>query len=133
MIKFLGKKYIVDILEINNFVSIKKDADKEDEMSFEIEETYQLGEVQSPPKKGKKSEVVNDLIKTMEVVRYFQRGKEIDVIKYDMIKVMIDTLLTENEEVDENLGEEIALGKYSASFKFAFNTLLYYKILKPLN
>lgn len=133
MIKFLGKKYIVDILEINNFVSIKKDAGKEDEMGFEIEETFQLGEVESPAKKGKKSEITNELIKTMEVVRHFQRGKEIDVIKYDMIKVMIDTLFNENEEIDENLGEEIALGKYSASFKFAFNTLLYYKILKPLN
>lgn len=51
----------------------------------------------------------------------------ISVVKYDMIKVLTETLLTESEEVDENLGTKAS--GLSIPFKIAFNTLLNKKLL----
>jgi hypothetical protein len=46
----------------------------------------------------------------------------ISITRYEMIKMMLDTILTENETIDETLG--IKSSGISISFKFAFNTLL---------
>jgi hypothetical protein len=46
----------------------------------------------------------------------------ISITRYEMIKMMLDTVLTENETIDETLG--IKSSGMSISFKFAFNTLL---------
>lgn len=51
----------------------------------------------------------------------------ISIVKYEMIKILTDTLLTENEEIDENLG--IKASGVSIPFKIAFNTLLNKKLL----
>jgi len=51
----------------------------------------------------------------------------ISVVKYDMIKVMIEVLLTENDIVDETLGEKS--NELTIPFKLAFNTLLNKKII----
>ncbi len=47
--------------------------------------------------------------------------QHISVVKYEMIKLMLDVLLSENEEVDEKLGLN---SSHSIPFKLAFNTLL---------
>lgn len=44
----------------------------------------------------------------------------ISVVKYEMVKIMTEILVTENEEVDEKLGEKSDL---TIPFKLAFNTL----------
>jgi hypothetical protein len=51
----------------------------------------------------------------------------ISVVKYDMIKIMIEILLTENDIVDETLGEKS--NELTIPFKLAFNTLLNKKII----
>lgn len=51
----------------------------------------------------------------------------ISVVKYDMVKVLTETLLTESEEIDENLGAKAS--GLSIPFKIAFNTLLSKKLL----
>ena len=51
----------------------------------------------------------------------------ISVVKYDMIKVMMEVLLTENDIVDETLGEKS--NELTIPFKLAFNTLLNKKII----
>lgn len=53
---------------------------------------------------------------------------EINIFKYEIIKMCLDRVLSEYEEVDEELG---AFGKNtsSSSFKIAFNTLIKYEIL----
>jgi hypothetical protein len=53
----------------------------------------------------------------------------INVAKYEMIKMMIEILMSESEETDENLGTH-NLKKLSIPFKIAFNTLLQNQILK---
>jgi hypothetical protein len=57
--------------------------------------------------------------------------KQTDVVKYDFVKLMIEVLLTEREEIDENLGIHSSKN-LSLPFKFAFNTLLLNKILKKI-
>ena len=53
---------------------------------------------------------------------------EINIFKYEIVKVCLERILNEYQEVEENLGflEDKVL---SVSFKFAFNTLLKYQIL----
>jgi hypothetical protein len=51
----------------------------------------------------------------------------ISVVKYDMIKVMMEVLLTEDDLVDEALGEKS--NELTIPFKLAFNTLLNKKII----
>jgi hypothetical protein len=53
---------------------------------------------------------------------------EINIFKYEIIKMCLDRILSEYEEVDDTLG---AFGKnsQSLSFKIAFNTLIKYEIL----
>jgi hypothetical protein len=51
----------------------------------------------------------------------------ISVVKYDMVKVLIEVLMTENEEVDETLG--IKTNDLSIPFKLSFNSLLNKKLL----
>ena len=53
--------------------------------------------------------------------------QHISVVKYDILKVMIEVLMTESEEVDEKLGPKSS--ELSIPFKLAFNTLLNKKII----
>jgi hypothetical protein len=52
----------------------------------------------------------------------------ISVVRYDMVKILIDTILTEDEEVDETLGIK-ASNDLSIPFKLSFNSLLNKKLL----
>lgn len=54
-------------------------------------------------------------------------SQHISVVKYDMLKVMVDVLLSESEDVDEALGPKSS--EISIPFKLAFNTLLNKKII----
>lgn len=61
-------------------------------------------------------------------------GKEdmtINIVTFDIVKMMLEVILTERDEVDENLGIRSA-DKLSLPFKFAFNTLIRYNIIKSL-
>jgi hypothetical protein len=57
--------------------------------------------------------------------------QNMSLVKFELVKTMIDVLMTENEEVDENLGLKGTLN-LSMPFKLAFNTLLVHGILKTL-
>ena len=53
----------------------------------------------------------------------------IDVVKWEMINKMIDTILEDFSEEDPTMGRK-NLDKLSVSFKIAYNTLLNYNIIK---
>lgn len=53
--------------------------------------------------------------------------QHISVVKYDMLKIMVDVLLSESEDVDETLGPKSS--EISIPFKLAFNTLINKKII----
>lgn len=53
--------------------------------------------------------------------------QQIKYVKYEMVKMMMEILMTEREDADEMLGNKSAV---SIPFKLAFNTLLNENILK---
>ena len=59
-------------------------------------------------------------------------GYEINAPRYEILRMMLDTLLTSNEELDEDMGS-YSLKNLTIPFKLAFNTLSHYKIIKEKN
>ena len=55
----------------------------------------------------------------------------ISIIKYDTIKLMIEVIMDESEDVDEKLGTKAA-SNLTVPFKIAFNTLLYKNLLNKI-
>lgn len=55
---------------------------------------------------------------------------QIHLVKYETVKAMVDTILTEVSEVDENLG--MKNNEVTIPFKIAFNTLLIKKIINKI-
>jgi len=53
--------------------------------------------------------------------------QQIKYVKYEMVKMMMEVLMTEREETDEMLGNKSSV---TIPFKLAFNTLLNEKIIK---
>jgi len=53
--------------------------------------------------------------------------QQVKFVKYDMIKMMMEVLMTEREEADEMLGHKSSV---SIPFKLSFNTLLNENIIK---
>lgn len=58
-------------------------------------------------------------------------NQQISVIKYEMVKIMIDVVFSETEEVDDKLATRAA-EKLNIPFRLAWNTLLRYKLLEKL-
>lgn len=52
----------------------------------------------------------------------------INIIKFEMVKMMLETILTEHEEIDETLGMKSSV-KTSVPFRIAFNSLLNKKLI----
>ena len=73
-----------------------------------------------------------DLDKIEDFVQYEGLSGEtsIHVVKYESVKAMVDTILTETNEVGENLG--MKTNEVTIPFKIAFNTLLMKKIINKI-
>ena len=57
--------------------------------------------------------------------------KQIDISKYEMAKLMVEVIFTNNEVVDNKMGMA-GLNDLSIPYKLAFNSLLYHNILKEV-
>jgi hypothetical protein len=55
----------------------------------------------------------------------------INLVSFEVIKMMLEIIMTERDEVDENLGVHSSRN-LSIPFKMAFNTLVKHEILKHL-
>jgi len=115
MIEFGGILYYLDIDALDKAITPKtgKPTDK-----ISLTEHKEVTDV-----KGK-------LVGTETVVTTSLRGKEIDGPKYDILRMMVETLIDYDDESDTSLGAERALDKTPLSYKLAFNTLYNYGILK---
>ncbi len=60
-----------------------------------------------------------------------ENEQQISITRYETFKSLIEVILTEREELDENLGIHSAKN-LTIPFKIAFNTLLMNKIIKTL-
>jgi hypothetical protein len=97
MLKILNEEYYLDFDRIEEFVNIPQ--------------TKEVVDV-------KENEDDDDLDET---------GQQISIVKYEMIKMMVDVILSEGGEVDEVMGTRSS--ELSIPFKLAFNSLLNKKIL----
>ena len=52
----------------------------------------------------------------------------INIIKFEMVKILMDTVLTEHEEIDEKLGMKSS-NNTSIPFRLSFNSLLNKKLI----
>jgi len=98
MLKILNEYYYLDLDKMEELVNIPTKEKTESEKS-----------------EGDESEELDGMT------------QHISIVKYDMLKIMVDVLMTESEEVDEKLGPKST--EISIPFKLAFNTLLNKKII----
>jgi hypothetical protein len=102
-----GNQYYFDLDELSNFIKVEKNEDVD----------YILGESK---KEIESEEEISDPI----------GGQIIDLTKWETIKVMIESVLSENNPVDEAMGRTKLGEQLSIPFRLSFNTLLNYKIIK---
>lgn len=57
--------------------------------------------------------------------------QHISVIRYEMVKMMVEVIITENDDSDELLGSR-ATNNLTIPFKMAFNTMLKHKMIQSL-
>lgn len=65
--------------------------------------------------------------------REFEKPKEIDGPKYDLLRMCLEIIFSYSEEIDDSMGASKALEGTSIPFKIAFNTLLDYGVLKEMD
>lgn len=91
MIQVLGENYFIDLDEIENYIDMSQDENRDDSESG-VTET------------------------------------KINIIKFEMIKLLLDTILNEQEIIDEKLGMK-SNTQISIPFRLAFNSLLNKKLI----
>ena len=85
-------------------------------------------ETETIKKLGVDGEVISTEIRTKE----YDKPKEYDGSKYDVIRIALEVILSYHEEIDDTLGAARGLGKTSVPFKISMNTLIKYGILKEI-
>lgn len=57
--------------------------------------------------------------------------QHISIVKYEMVKLLLDVVFSENEEVDEKLGMR-GSEKLTAPYRLAWNTMLFNKFIQKI-
>jgi hypothetical protein len=124
MIELFGEVYYIDFAELDKILLLDKDAKgrvKKDGVSKIT--TKDIVELRDK----------NGILQTTETTtREHIKHKEIDGVRFEIIRNFISDIGDENYEEDPKLGDS-SLEKTSIRFKLAFNTLLAYDILKKLD
>lgn len=113
MIEFGGIYYYLDLDALTKLVYID----------------YENGEFHTSSETTTKH-LSNGSVETKIVEAKLPKVREMDAVKYDILRNCIDIILDSDDEGDSALGAESALEKMSMSYKVAFNTLYKYEILK---
>ena len=66
---------------------------------------------------------------TLPVTGDTESQQQISIVKYEMIKLLTDVIMTETEDVDDKLGSR-ATNNLTIPFKLAWNTMLNYKFIE---
>lgn len=72
----------------------------------------------------------NEVIQRETFERSVPQVKEVDAIKYDLVKLFIEYIIDSTEEIDDSLGADRALQNTSLPYKLVFNTLVHEGIIK---
>lgn len=112
-----GNYYYFDLDELSQFIRIEKPENTSDSMVDDI-----LGENKKEEKKeGDPSIEEGEIPMDSQII---------DLTKWETIKVMIESVLSENGPVDEAMGRTKLGQQLSIPFRLSFNTLVNYKIIK---
>ena len=116
-----------NLIDIGGLVFIL-DLDKYSEMVGSGGDDDKATETETTTHYDDKGTAVSATINTRE----YEKGREVDAPKYDVLRMCLEIILTYNEEVDDAMGLKRALVDTTIPFKVAFNTLLNYEILKEI-
>jgi hypothetical protein len=83
---------------------------------------------------GKEPKGLEDLLETSENKENKEnielQGPLIDMTRWDLVKAMVETILTENGIVDEGMGHTMLGKQLSIPCRLSFNTLIKQKLIK---
>lgn len=99
-----GQEYYFDLENISSYIRIEEEPSVDFILNKE-EETEETGELP-------------------------QNVQMIDVSKWEVIKVLIETTLNENGIIDESMGIKKLEGQLSIPFRLSFNTLIKHKLIR---
>ena len=116
MVKLFGEYYYIDFEELDDFLLLDKDAE---DIMLTTKTTTQYS--------GDSEELKNKSVEVSEHIKH----KEINAVKFELVRNFITDLGDEEQEDDYGLGAN-NLQKTSVRFKLAFNTLMVYGILKKM-
>jgi hypothetical protein len=116
MIELFGELYYIDFAELDKFILLDKKP---------LDKTKLKTVVQTEDAQGK-------VVSTVTTIDEQIKHKEIDAVRFDIIRNFIADIGDEVYEEDPRLGE-LSLGKTSIKFKLAFNTLVAYRLLKKMD
>lgn len=68
-------------------------------------------------------------VSNMPTTGVTENEEKIAFVKYEMIKIMTDVIMTETEDIDEKLGAKSS-GQLTIPFKLAWNTMLLNKFIE---
>lgn len=101
-----GDEFYFDLDTIADFVRIN-------------EEENNLDELLNNSSKENKNETIVE-----------SQGPLIDMTRWDLVKAMIETILSENGIVDEGMGKTMLGKQLSIPCRLSFNTLIKHKLIK---
>lgn len=101
-----GTKFYFDLESISDFVRI----DEKDSKS--IDELFKSGEESEETEEG------------------ILQGPMVDMTKWELVKGMMESILTDNSIVDEDMGITMLGKQLSIPFRLSFNTLVKHKLIK---
>jgi hypothetical protein len=107
LFKIAGNQYYFDLQTISDFVRIDEEKTKNLEDLFNKDN-------------DKKDENEDEVI----------QGPLIDMTRWDLVKAMIETVLSENGIVDDDMGPTMLGKQLSIPTRLSFNTLIKHKLIK---
>lgn len=119
MIEFGGKTYFIDFEKIDQLVTIQNQGKAQVIKDTEEIVIYDAKDVKQ---------------QTQITTSKYTKGKEVDGLKYETIRLMLEVILKSRQDDDEDstLGIDRVLNKTSLSFKIAFNSLINAGVLKEM-
>jgi hypothetical protein len=118
MLEFLDDIYYIDFKEVDKFLVSDKSYEEGETITEEFTKYY-----------GDNNNLINEEITTTKN----HKNKEINGVRYDIIRGFINDLGdSDNGETKDAIGRT-KIDELGIRFKLAFNTLLFYNILKKLD
>jgi len=70
-----------------------------------------------------------DMSDEQDLIESGSTDMKINIIKFELVKMMLDVVLSEDLDIDDKLGLKSASSNISVPFKIAFNSLLNKKLI----